>query len=248
VLFKPQYFYLKCVEVDLMKARLFKLSPLLMGTLLLLPGCGGDILKQNTVMTNGGCTSAYRAQSAVINQITNVTCTGTAATQPNSAYPTTGTTSGYPNTSAYPNTQISQQPIQGGQAVATPNGYAYQGSPLQNNPYAGSVYPTGTYGTNYGTTNPYGSYPANPSSATGYQTPYTTGTTTGYGSTAGYGQTTQGYGTTPNYGSTYGTAPTTGYAANTSAYGTAGTAQNASQNTGYIQYNVSQAQKNQAKR
>jgi hypothetical protein len=275
--FEPQHFYLKCVEVDFMKARLVKLSSLLMGTLLLLPGCG-DILKQNAVLA-GGCTSAYRSQSLQINQVTNVSCSGTAATTPTSGtYPTTGTgypaTAGYPATTGYP--AATTQPIQGGQAVATPGGYAYQNTQTQANPYAGAVFPSGSYGTGYGSSNPYGSYPANPTANAGYGTGYATGTNTAatygtgtYGSA--YGTATQaGYGTgyatgtntaatygTGTYGSAYGTATQagygTGYGATTQpSYGTyaapqAGAQTNA-QGAGYIQYNVNQAQQNQAKR
>ncbi len=245
-----------------MKARLVKLSSLLMGTLLLLPGCG-DILKQNAVLT-GGCTSAYRVKMAVINQVTNVTCSGTAATTPNSTtYPTTGT--GYPATAGYPAT--TSQPVQGGQAVATPGGYAYQQTaPTQANPYAGAVFPSGSYGTGYGSSNPYGSYPANPTANAGYGTTTQAGYATGYGATtpqtgygtgygtgAAYGTTTQaGYGT-GTYGSAYGTSTQAGYGttpqANYGTYAAPRTAtQTAAQGTGYIQYNVNQAQQNQAKR
>ncbi|MBT9548004.1 MAG: hypothetical protein IV090_21620 [Candidatus Sericytochromatia bacterium] len=244
-----------------MKARLVKLSSLLMGTLLLLPGCG-DILKQNAVLT-GGCTSAYRSQSLQINQVTNVSCSGTGATTPTSStYPTTGT--GYP--------AATTQPIQGGQAVATPGGYAYQNAQTQVNPYAGAVFPSGSYGTGYGSSNPYGSYPANPTANAGYGSGYATGTNTAatygtgtYGSA--YGTATQaGYGTgyatgtntaatygTGTYGSAYGTAPQAGYGTAPQAnYGTyaapRAATQTAAQGTGYIQYNVNQAQQNQAKR
>lgn len=249
-----------------MKARLFQLSPLLMG-LLLLPGCG-DILKQNAVLT-GGCTSAYRSQSLNINQVTNVTCSGTAATSPTATtYPTTGTgypaTTGtpYPATAGYP--AATTQPVQGGQAMATPNGYAYQNSQTQANPYAGAVFPSGSYGTGYGSSNPYGSYPANPSTPAGYGNAYGTGTNTAatYG-TGTYGTSTQaGYGTAygtgtntaATYGTgTYGTTPQAGYGTTTqTGYGTysapRSAAQTAAQGTGYIQYNVNQAQQNQAKR
>lgn len=244
-----------------MQARLFKSASLLMGTLLLLPGCG-DIMKQNAVLT-GGCTSAYRVKMAVINQVTNVTCSGTAATPNASTFPSTGTaypTAGYPaSTTGYPS--ASTQPIQGGQAVATPGGYAYQTSPTQANPYAGAVFPSGSYGTGYGSTNPYGNYPANPSATAGYGSTYGTaygantsygntyGTATqaGYGSTygSGYGSGTAAYGSSYGTGTAYGTQPQTGY----SSYAAPRTAtQNAAQGTGYIQYNVNQAQQNQAKR
>ncbi|MGE3726414.1 MAG: hypothetical protein AB7I41_12730 [Candidatus Sericytochromatia bacterium] len=257
-----------------MKARLVKLSSLLMGTLLLLPGCG-DIMKQNSVITSG-CPSGYRAQgnSIAINQITNVTCSGTAATTPTSStYPTTGTgypaTAGYPATTGYP--AATTQPIPGGQAVATPGGYAYQNTQTQANPYAGAVFPSGSYGTGYGSSNPYGSYPANPTPNAGYGTAYGTATNTAatygtgtYGST--YGTTTQaGYGTgyatgtntaatygTGTYGSAYGTSTQAGYGTTPQAYGTyaapRAATQTAAQGTGYIQYNVNQAQQNQAKR
>ncbi len=242
-----------------MKARLVKLSSLLMGTLLLLPGCG-DILKQNAVLA-GGCTSAYRSQSLQINQVTNVSCSGTGATTPTSStYPTTGTayptTAGYPATTGYP--AATTQPIQGGQAVATPGGYAYQNAQTQVNPYAGAVFPSGSYGTGYGSSNPYGSYPANPTANAGYGSgtygsAYGTATQAGYGTGYATGTNTAATYGTGTYGSAYGTATQAGYGttpqANYGTYAAPRTAtQTAAQGTGYIQYNVNQAQQNQAKR
>ena len=140
----------------------------------------------------------------------------------------------------------SAQPIQGGRAVATANGYAYQADPAstQANPYAGMNFPSGSYGSNYGMNSSTPTYTGATGTA-GYGSAYGTGAAYGTSyatapNAAAYGTGTYGAGTA--YGTGYATAPNT-----TASYGSYA-APNRAQGSGYIQYNVAQAQQNQAKR